>query len=100
MVKFTNAQKGVYPPNVLYMSAETTNQGHSAVFPVRLPDFFIRLLTDPGDRVFDPFAGSGTTGVAAYRLGRWFLGVEKEEKYWELAVKRLKWESKQRRLEL
>jgi hypothetical protein len=41
-----------------------------ARFPTALPEFFIKLLTEPGDHVLDPFAGSNTTGEAAESLGR------------------------------
>jgi site-specific DNA-methyltransferase (adenine-specific) len=45
--------------------------------------------THEGDLVFDPFCGSGTTGVAAKELGRFFVGVEMEEEYAELAARRM-----------
>jgi DNA modification methylase len=54
---------------------------HPARFPIQLPDFFIRCLTDPGDLVLDPFAGSNTTGEACEALGRRWLAVEKVEEY-------------------
>lgn len=63
----------------LHMATECANRGHSAAFPVGLPDWFIRLFTDPGDLVLDPFSGSGTTGVACCRNGRRFLGMEIDE---------------------
>ncbi len=46
-------------------------------------------FTDPGDLVIDPFAGSGTTGVACIRLGRRFIGWERDHKHYAAAVKRL-----------
>ena len=49
----------------------------------------VRDFTDPGDLILDPFAGSGTTGVAAIRLGRRFIGWEKDPKYHAIALKRL-----------
>lgn len=55
--------------------------GHPSRFPVELPDFFIRLLTKPGQVVLDPFAGTGTTGVAAEHLGRRWLLVEADGGY-------------------
>ena len=55
--------------------------GHPSRFPIELPDFFIRLLTRPGDVVVDPFAGTGTTGVAAERLGRRWLVFEADAAY-------------------
>lgn len=45
--------------------------------------------TQPSDTVLDPFMGSGTTGVAAIQLGRKFIGIEREEKYFDIACKRI-----------
>lgn len=66
----------VYPNNVLHMATECYNRNHSAVFPVDLPKWFIKLFTQPGDVVLDPFIGSGTTAVAALQLARRFVGIE------------------------
>ncbi len=66
----------VYPNNVIHMATECYNRNHSAAFPVDLPKWFIRLFTQPGDVVLDPFMGSGTTAVAALQLARNFVGVE------------------------
>ena len=79
----------VYPNNVLHMATECNNVGHSAAFPVDLPAWFIRLFTQPGDVVLDPFIGSGTTAAAAKQLGRHFVGIEKEATYCGIAVKRI-----------
>ena len=49
---------------------------HPARFPPELPDFFIRFLTEPGQTVLDPFAGSNVTGQVAERLGRKWIAVE------------------------
>jgi|SRR5215212_2140180 len=54
---------------------------HPARFPAALPEFFIKLLTDEGDVVADPFAGSNTTGAVAERLGRKWLAFEQEKEY-------------------
>ncbi len=54
---------------------------HPATFPKALPEFFVRFLTDPGDIVVDPFAGSNTTGITANDLGRKWLGIEKSAEY-------------------
>jgi hypothetical protein len=56
---------------------------HPARMPVGLAAFFIRLLTDPGDLVLDPFAGSNTTGYAAERLGRHWIAIDIKEHYAE-----------------
>jgi site-specific DNA-methyltransferase (adenine-specific) len=68
---------------------EHRNGGHPAPFPVELARRAIRLSTWPGEVVFDPFAGSGTTLLAARQLGRRAIGVEASERYCELAVARL-----------
>ncbi len=54
---------------------------HPARFPVQLPEWFIRFLTDPGDVVLDIFGGSMTTGWAAERLDRAWLGFELSAEY-------------------
>jgi DNA modification methylase len=51
---------------------------HPSRFPLALPRFFVRLLTQPGDLVFDPFAGTCTTAVAAEQLGRRWLVTERD----------------------
>jgi DNA modification methylase len=54
---------------------------HPARFPAALPEFFIRLLTEEGDVVLDPFAGSNTTGAVAESLNRRWIAVETVEEY-------------------
>jgi DNA modification methylase len=61
------------------------NDDHEAKFPLELPRRLIRLLSEPGDLVLDPFVGSGTTAVAAIELGRRWLGFELLPRYAELA---------------
>lgn len=78
-----------YPTNVLNMATECSNRSHSATFPEALPEWFIKLFTEPGDVVLDPFMGSGTTAVAAHRLGRKYIGTEILEEYCRLAEERL-----------
>jgi site-specific DNA-methyltransferase (adenine-specific) len=79
----------VYPTNVLHLATECGNKKHSAAFPLALPEFFIKLFTEEGDTVLDPFCGSGTTGVAAVQLGRDFVGVDTMAKYIEIAKERI-----------
>ena len=79
----------VYPTNVLHLATECSNKQHSAAFPVDLPEWFIKLFTDSGDVVLDPFIGSGTTAIAALELGRHYIGIEKMEEYYKIALKRI-----------
>jgi site-specific DNA-methyltransferase (adenine-specific) len=79
----------VRPSNVVTMPSSSINIGHPAVFPLGLPEFFIRLMTEEGDVVLDPFMGSGSTAVAARGLGRRYVGLELSEEYLELSAKRL-----------
>lgn len=63
---------------------------HMTQKPVALMEKLVRLFTDPGDTILDPFAGSGTTGVAAIRLGRKFIGWERDPRYHAIAMKRIR----------
>lgn len=67
--------------------------GHSKIHPTQKPlklfEHIIESSTNEGDRVLDFTMGSGTTGVACKRLGRNFIGIEREEEYFELAKKRI-----------
>lgn len=75
----------VYPTNVLHMSTECANRGHSASFPLSLPIWFIKLFTKEEDVVLDPFIGSGTTAMACLDLNRRYIGIEAMSNYHELA---------------
>lgn len=72
-----------YPTNVLHMATECGFKGHPAAFPKALPEWFIKLFTDEGDTVLDPFAGSGTTLMAAIELDRNAIGIDTDAKYCE-----------------
>jgi site-specific DNA-methyltransferase (adenine-specific) len=74
-----------------------TRVGHPAPFPIELPARLIELYTYREDLVLDPFAGSGTTAVAAVRAGRHFAGYDLDESYITLAETRV--EDERRRLE-
>ena len=78
----------VYPTNVIHLPTECANRDHSAAFPVELPTWFIKLFTQSGDVVLDPFMGSGTAALAAIQQGRNFVGVEISQDYINLARKR------------
>ena len=80
-------RRGVYE-HMVGVSGGIKNQ-HPTQKPESLLCELVRLFTDPGDLILDPFAGSGTTAVAAKRLGRRCILIEREEKYCEVAAKRL-----------
>ncbi len=65
------------------------NPVHPTQKPVKVLSHLIRLATKPGDLVFDPFMGVGSTGVAALQLGRRFTGIELDPLYFKAASKRL-----------
>lgn len=65
-----------YPTNVVNLPTECANRSHSAAFPKALPEWFIKLFTQPSDVVLDPFMGSGTTIHAAVNLDRHAVGIE------------------------
>lgn len=66
------------------------NDDHEAKFPEELARRVIKLFSDPDDIILDPFVGSGTTAVAAYKENRRYIGIEKENKYAVLAQENLK----------
>jgi len=91
--KFQKDNKGAIPPNLLKLANTESNSAylrrckqagikpHPARFPQRFADFFIRFLTDRGDLVLDPFAGSNTTGFVAETLKRRWLAFEISRDY-------------------
>ena len=91
--RFAEDKGGAIPPNLLQIpNTESNSQylrccqmvgiaGHPARFPEKLPEFFIRFLTDVGDTVLDIFAGSNTTGAVAEALGRRWIAFEIDQFY-------------------
>lgn len=62
---------------------------HPTPKPVELMEYLVFKASQPGETILDPFMGGGTTGVACVRLGRRFIGIEKEEKYFRIAQRRI-----------
>ena len=91
--EFHNTQKlsnEYYPTNLLHVSnAQRKGRTHPTQKPVALMEYLIRTYTNPGDTVLDNCMGSGTTGVACVQTGRKFIGIEKDEKYFEIAKQRI-----------
>ena len=69
-----------------------SNQIHPTQKPLSVISDMIKDCSNPGDLILDPFAGSGTTLVAAKQLGRKYIGIEISEKYCEIARDRLRQE--------
>ena len=76
-----------YPGNRLPVF-QSEALGHPAAFPVKLPEFFIKAYTDLGDKIFDPFMGSGSTLIAADKNNRIAFGTEISPTYTDLIIKR------------
>ena len=62
---------------------------HPAIYPVKIVEEFLYLLTRPGDVVLDPFIGSGSTAVACKQLGRYFIGYDINPEYCQYAQNRV-----------
>ena len=69
--------------------SEKKHGKHPTQKPQVITDFFVEVLSNPGDVVLDPFMGSGTTGVSAISLKRNFVGAEINKEYFEIAEKRI-----------
>jgi site-specific DNA-methyltransferase (adenine-specific) len=76
------------------------NMGHPSPKPPLLMEALVRFFTDPGELIADAFTGSGTTGIAAKRHGRRFVGWELKPEYHAIAVKRIEAAREQYRLPL
>lgn len=80
-----------YTKSIWHFTAEPAkNTGHPAPFPIELPYRCIQLYTAEGDVVLDPFIGAGTTALAAKKTNRRYVGYEIEQRYCDIAEKRLK----------
>lgn len=75
-------------------TSEGVRNHHPTVKPVAVMEWLVDLVAPPGGVVLDPFCGSGTTGVAAVRRARSFIGMEREADYVEIATRRIKHWSK------
>jgi len=97
---FSKDNGAAIPPNLIALAHTESNgyylryckeQGidpHPARYPAELPEYFIRMLTDPGDLVFDPFAGSCVTGEVCQRTERQWICVDNVEQYLRGAIGR------------
>lgn len=100
--KFSRDNGASIPPNLIALAHTESNSHylryckdreigpHPARYPAELPEYFIRMLTDSGDLVIDPFAGSCATGEVAERLKRRWICIDNVENYLKGAVGRFK----------
>ena len=87
------------PLNIVRSSKVGTNDmAHPTEKPAEVMQFIVECMALPGELVCDPFMGSGTTGVACARLGRRFVGVEIEPRYFDIACRRIEEAYRQPRL--
>ena len=75
--------------SVIYFPTEHKERLHPTQKPIALMEYLIKTYTNEGETVLDNCMGSGTTGVACKKTGRHFIGIEKDEKYFEIAVSRV-----------
>ena len=79
-----------HPESIITFSCRDGARGlHPTQKPVALMEYLIKTYTNEGDFVLDNCMGSGTTGVACMNTGRRFIGIEKDEVYFEIAKKRI-----------
>lgn len=99
---FSKNNGAAIPPNLISVANTESNghylrycnehgiEAHPARFPAELPEYFIRMLTDPDDNVVDPFAGSCVTGEVCERIGRKWTCIEMNQEYLRGATGRFK----------
>jgi site-specific DNA-methyltransferase (adenine-specific) len=87
--RFFDCKTGEQFTDVWNFAAPSGNHGHPTEKPMPLMAYIVRLSVRQSGVCLDPFMGSGTTGVAAIQLGRSFIGIEREPKYFEIACQRI-----------
>jgi len=93
----TNFTNAINQHDLIKDTAEGTDKEHKRAFPVKLAQRFIICFPD-AELIFDTYMGSGTTAIAAIRENRKYLGSELSKKYYELANKRIEYETAQTKL--
>ena len=78
-----------YPENIVYFKTEHKNRFHPTQKPVALLEYLIKTYTDEGETILDNCMGSGSTGIACLRTNRNFIGIEKDDKYFDVAYNRI-----------
>ncbi len=90
----THLEKGKYATNIMRVpslkGSSKEKVGHPSQKPIKLIEMLVLSSTREGDKILDPFSGSGTTALVSQNLNRQFIGIEIEQKYVEMAENRLK----------
>jgi DNA modification methylase len=87
--KFSNEPLSRNRRSVWTITTKPFKEAHFATFPPEIPEICIKAGSKPGDTILDPFAGAGTTGVVAEKLGRKFIGLDISEQYCNMANNRI-----------
>jgi adenine-specific DNA-methyltransferase len=96
--RWFDCQTGDQFSDVWNFAPAKENHGHPTQKPVPLMEYMVRLSVRPRGLAVDPFMGSGTTGVACMNLGRSFIGIEREPKYFDIACRRIEDAQRQGRM--
>ncbi len=83
------SRPGMWPTSFYDAKPMPSDYGHPVAKPIEWMNRLVALATMPDQTVCDPFMGSGTTGVAAVKLGRRFIGIEIHEPYFDIACRRI-----------
>ena len=90
IIRLRNTDDGTrYPKSIIKIDKSINNNTHPTQKPVALMEYLIKTYTNEGDLVLDNCMGSGTTGVACKNLNRNFIGIELDEKYFNIAKQRI-----------
>lgn len=90
VIKVQTKNEGTrYPRSILRFNTDKNKSLHPTQKPVALLEYLIKTYTNEGDLVLDNCMGSGSTGVACMKTGRRFIGIELDEKYFEIAKQRI-----------
>jgi adenine-specific DNA-methyltransferase len=87
--RYFDCRPGDQFSDIWRFAPNTSSDGHPTQKPLRLMEYIVRLSVRPDGAVLDPFMGSGSTGVACANLGRKFIGIEIEPKYFDIACTRI-----------
>ena len=95
---YPDLNMGAHYPTAIASNETAEKNGHPVPKPVGWMRWLVGLTTRYGEVVLDPFMGSGTTGVACAQLGRKFIGIEREPKYFDIACRRIEDAQRQAKL--